>query len=135
VKNIAFWVDFVAENSNKSQKLGSEGKSSWALNDVFTLGPMAQSTLVFIIISLKRTIVSQTRCSYLFICILTTSILMLSFLKGEKYVLSHKYSPNNTRTKNLLCGHFLWQFCYARTFFRQVCCGIWNSSMRNPLDR
>lgn len=68
--------------------------------------------------------------SYLFICILTTQILMLSFLNGEKYVLS----PKLHRT-NLLCGHFLWQFCYATTFLRQVCWGIWNSSMKNFLDR
>jgi hypothetical protein len=56
VEDIDFWVNFVAENSNKLQKLGLEGKISWALNvfyilffieNVFTLGPMAQATLVF----------------------------------------------------------------------------------------
>jgi hypothetical protein len=40
VKDINFQVDFVAGNSNKLQKLGSEGKISWALY-VFTLGPTA----------------------------------------------------------------------------------------------
>ncbi len=73
---------------------------------MFTLGPTVQSTLAFIIISLKRTNMGQTRYSYLFICILTTPILMLSFLKGEKYVLSHKYSPN-----------FIVQICYVDIFF------------------
>jgi hypothetical protein len=34
------WVDFVAKNSNKLQKLGLEGEISRALN-VFTLGPTA----------------------------------------------------------------------------------------------
>jgi hypothetical protein len=33
--DIDFWVDFVAGNSNNLQKLGLEGKVSWALN-VFT---------------------------------------------------------------------------------------------------
>ncbi len=62
-------MDFVAGNSNKLQNLGLEGKISWALNvcvftpskleifnpenvknkkNVFTLGPMAQATLVCI---------------------------------------------------------------------------------------
>jgi hypothetical protein len=54
----------------------------------------------------------------------------MSFLKGEKYVLSPKLHGTN-----LLCGHFVWQFCYATTFFRQACWGIWNSSMKNLLDR
>jgi len=64
MEDIDFKVDFVAENSNKLQKLGLEGKFSWALN-VFTLlnleifnfenvrnkkcvhtGPTAQATLV-----------------------------------------------------------------------------------------
>jgi hypothetical protein len=45
VEDIDFLVDFVAGNSNKLQKLGLEGKISSALN-VFTLGPMAQATLV-----------------------------------------------------------------------------------------
>ncbi len=36
MKNIDFWVDFVAENSNELWKLGLERKISWALN-VFTL--------------------------------------------------------------------------------------------------
>jgi len=40
VDDIDFWVDFVARNSNKLQKLGLEGKMSWVLN-VFALGPMA----------------------------------------------------------------------------------------------
>jgi hypothetical protein len=58
-----YWVDFVARNSNKLQKLGLEGKISWALivftildlefsimkmwkiKNVFTLGPTAQATL------------------------------------------------------------------------------------------
>jgi hypothetical protein len=44
-KILIFWVDFVAENSKKLQKLGLEGKISWALN-VCTLGAMAQATLV-----------------------------------------------------------------------------------------
>ncbi len=60
-------MDFVAENSNKLQKLGLEGKFSWALNKftllnleifnsemqemqeikhVFTLGTTAQATLI-----------------------------------------------------------------------------------------
>ncbi len=57
-------MDFVAENSNKLQKLGLEGKFSWALNmftwlnleifnsemqeikHVFTLGTTAQATLI-----------------------------------------------------------------------------------------
>jgi hypothetical protein len=40
-----FWMNFVAGNSNKLQKLSLQAKFSWALN-VFTLGPMAQATLV-----------------------------------------------------------------------------------------
>ncbi len=36
MEDIDFWVDFVAGDSNKLQKLGLEGKISWALN-VFTL--------------------------------------------------------------------------------------------------
>jgi hypothetical protein len=32
MKNIAFWVNFVPENSKKLQKLGLEGKIRWALN-------------------------------------------------------------------------------------------------------
>ncbi len=40
-----FLVDFVAENSKKLQKLGLEGKISWAFN-VFTLGPTTQAALV-----------------------------------------------------------------------------------------
>jgi hypothetical protein len=36
VENIDFGMDFVAENSNKLQKLSLEGKSNWAFN-VFTL--------------------------------------------------------------------------------------------------
>jgi hypothetical protein len=36
VQDIDFGVDFVARNSSKLQKLGLEGKISWALN-VFTL--------------------------------------------------------------------------------------------------
>jgi len=42
-----YWIlnDFVVKNSNNLQKLSLEGKFSWALN-VFTLGPMAQATLV-----------------------------------------------------------------------------------------
>jgi hypothetical protein len=35
VEAIEFWVDFGARNSNNLQKLGLEGKVSWALN-VFT---------------------------------------------------------------------------------------------------
>jgi hypothetical protein len=35
VKDTDFWVNFVAGNSNKLQKLGLEGKISWVLN-VFT---------------------------------------------------------------------------------------------------
>jgi hypothetical protein len=37
VEDIDFWVNFVAENSKKLQKLGLKGKISWALNNVFTL--------------------------------------------------------------------------------------------------
>jgi hypothetical protein len=48
VEDINFWVDFAAENSNKLQKLGLEGKIGWAFN-VFTLGPTAQATLIVII--------------------------------------------------------------------------------------
>jgi len=44
-----FLVDFVAENSKKLQKLGLEGKISWAFN-VFTLGPTTQATLVLLIL-------------------------------------------------------------------------------------
>ncbi len=36
MEDIDFWMDFVAGNSNKLQKLGLEGKISRALN-VFTL--------------------------------------------------------------------------------------------------
>jgi hypothetical protein len=36
VENIGFWVNFVAINSKKLQKLGLDGKISWAFN-VFTL--------------------------------------------------------------------------------------------------
>ncbi len=32
MEDIYFWVDFVAGKSNKLQKLGLEGKISWALN-------------------------------------------------------------------------------------------------------
>jgi hypothetical protein len=45
VEGVDIWVDFIAKNSNKLQKLGLEGKISWVLN-VFTLGPTAQATLV-----------------------------------------------------------------------------------------
>jgi hypothetical protein len=45
VEDIDFLLEFVAGNSNKLQKLGLERKINWALN-VFTLGPMAQGTLV-----------------------------------------------------------------------------------------
>ncbi len=45
VEDIDFWMDFVAENSNKLQKLGLDGRISWAFN-VFTLEPMAQATLI-----------------------------------------------------------------------------------------
>ncbi len=60
-----FWVDFVAENSNKLQKLGLEGKKSvepsmcshcwvfkipimkmWIMKNVITPRPTAQGTLV-----------------------------------------------------------------------------------------
>jgi len=44
-KIFIFLLEFVAGNSNKLQKLGLERKINWALN-VFTLGPMAQGTLV-----------------------------------------------------------------------------------------
>ncbi len=36
MEDIDFWMDFYVGNSNKLQKLGLEGKISWAL-DVFTL--------------------------------------------------------------------------------------------------
>jgi hypothetical protein len=42
VEDSEFLVDFVAENSNKLQKLGLEGKISRALG-VFTFGPTAQT--------------------------------------------------------------------------------------------
>ncbi len=45
MKDIDFWVIFVVGNSNKLQKLGLEGNISQAFN-VFTLGPIAQATLV-----------------------------------------------------------------------------------------
>ncbi len=48
VEGISFSVNFVAENSNKLQKLGLERQISWALN-VFTPGPMSQATLVVVI--------------------------------------------------------------------------------------
>ncbi len=68
MEDIDFSVDFGAGNSNKLQKLGLEGKTSWALNEftlpnleifnsenvkkkkfnVFTLGPTAQDTQVLI---------------------------------------------------------------------------------------
>jgi len=38
-------VTSIAKNSNKLQKLGLEGKIGWVFN-MFTLGPMAQATLV-----------------------------------------------------------------------------------------
>jgi hypothetical protein len=44
-----FLMDFVAENSNKLQKLGLEGKISWTFN-MFTLGPTTHGTLVLLII-------------------------------------------------------------------------------------
>jgi hypothetical protein len=44
VEDIDFLVNFVAENSNKLQKLGLKGKISWTLI-VFTLRPTAQATL------------------------------------------------------------------------------------------
>ncbi len=65
MENIDFWVDFVAENSNKLQKLGLEGKKSvepsmcshcrifkisimkmWIIKNVITPRPTAQGTLV-----------------------------------------------------------------------------------------
>ncbi len=65
MEDIDILVNFVAGNSNKLQKLGLEGKISWALSicshcwinkkfnsenvkikNVFTLGLMAQATLV-----------------------------------------------------------------------------------------
>ncbi len=67
MKNIDFWVDFVAENSTELQKLGLvreksveplmcshcriykfENLKMWKIKNVFTLGPMAQATLVYI---------------------------------------------------------------------------------------
>ncbi len=36
MEDIDFWMDFIAGNSNKLQKLGLEGKISWTLN-VFAL--------------------------------------------------------------------------------------------------
>jgi len=44
-KRMIFWVNFVVGNSDNLQKLGPEGKISWALN-VFTLGPTTQATLI-----------------------------------------------------------------------------------------
>ncbi len=44
MEDIDFLVNFVVENSKiELQKLGLEGKVSWALN-LFTLGPTAQAT-------------------------------------------------------------------------------------------
>ncbi len=45
MEGIDFEVDFIAGNSKKLQKLGLEGKISWAL-DVFTRGLMADATLI-----------------------------------------------------------------------------------------
>ncbi len=45
MKDIAFWVNFFAENSDKLPKLGLEGKISWA-HTLFTLEPTALATLV-----------------------------------------------------------------------------------------
>ncbi len=45
MEDIDLWLIFVVGNSNKLQKLGLEGKISWAFN-AFTLGPMAHATLV-----------------------------------------------------------------------------------------
>jgi hypothetical protein len=45
VEDIDFGVIFVVGNSKQLQKLGLEGKISQAFN-VFTLGPVAQATLV-----------------------------------------------------------------------------------------
>ncbi len=45
MKDIDFRVDFIAENSNKLQKLGLEGKVGRVLN-VFALGSTAQAKLV-----------------------------------------------------------------------------------------
>ncbi len=50
MEDIDFWVDFAAENSNKLQKLGLEGKISCAFN-VFALGP---SMLMFIMLHVKK---------------------------------------------------------------------------------
>jgi len=44
-KRMMFWMNFVVGNSDNLQKLGLEGKISWALN-VFTLGPTTQATLI-----------------------------------------------------------------------------------------
>jgi hypothetical protein len=45
VKDISFRVDFIAGNSQTMQKMGFKGKIRQALY-VFTLGRMAQATLV-----------------------------------------------------------------------------------------
>ncbi len=45
VEDIDIWVDFVVGNLNKLQKLGLDRKINGNFN-VFTLGPMAQATLV-----------------------------------------------------------------------------------------
>jgi hypothetical protein len=47
VGDIDFQVISIVENSNKFQKTGSWKEKS--VEDVVTLGPMAQATLVFII--------------------------------------------------------------------------------------
>ncbi len=47
MEEIDFWEDFVVGNSKKLQKLGLEGKISWALN-MFTFGPTAHPTLAIV---------------------------------------------------------------------------------------
>jgi hypothetical protein len=45
VEDIDLWVDFVAKNSYKLQKLNLERKINWTLN-VLIVGSMANATLV-----------------------------------------------------------------------------------------
>jgi len=88
-------------------KIGFERKNQLSPRCVHTWANGTGYTKSLLLYHSKEQTWGQTRYSYLFICIvLTTRILMLSFLKGEKCVLSHKYSPN-----------FPVQICYVDIFF------------------
>jgi hypothetical protein len=93
MKNIVFWVNFVAENSNKLQKLGWKEKAGepsmcshcrikkisilkmWKMKNVFTLGPTAHATLVYIII--QHYIISWS-CQFWAILSLSLGLIMRS---------------------------------------------------------